>query len=297
MSHVDSPVQTSGRRPLRVRPYMVLAELPEAMSEPGGRGAGHWPLDQLIKDWNNQPESRDLMLVGGLPEGTDHTTAAKIAAVVHALCERDGHPVPAWVQSARCPVEVALVPNVDLRSPFGRQIRRTVPGGVPPSPGLLRGGGSRIDVNAIPNGGRLDATAIRRLLSSVSSHLRQAQSFNHHLMVVGGAALALMWEDRSTFDVDVLEHRFKAPPDPVTAERRTGAVDFHLDALPRRVGQRRQPRRRGRAPSSHLAQRGRCHLHPRLRPRPTGPLPKRLPYRRGSLPESAVGDETPRRTG
>ena len=71
---------------------MVLSDLPEAMAEPGGRGAGYWPLIQLIKDWNNQPESRELMLAGGLPEGTAAVTAAKIAAVVHALCERDGHP-------------------------------------------------------------------------------------------------------------------------------------------------------------------------------------------------------------
>ena len=114
--------------PLLARPYMVVGELPAAMAVPGGRGAGYWPVIQLIKDWNNQPESRESMLASGLPEGTDATAAAKIAAVVHALCQRDGHPLPEWVRSARSPVDVALVPEVDLDSPYGHRLRRNAPG-------------------------------------------------------------------------------------------------------------------------------------------------------------------------
>lgn len=107
---------------------MVVGELPAAMAVTGGRGAGYWPVVQLIKDWNDQPESRELMLAGGLPEGTGAVTAAKIAAVVHALCLRDGHPLPEWVLSARSPVDVALVPEVDLASPYGQRLRQNAPG-------------------------------------------------------------------------------------------------------------------------------------------------------------------------
>ena len=114
--------------PLLARRYSVVGELPAAMAVPGGRGAGYWPVVQLIKDWNNQPESRALMLAGGLPDSTDTITAAKIAAVVHALCQRDVHPVPQWVLSARLPVEVALVPEVDLESPYGQRVRLDAPG-------------------------------------------------------------------------------------------------------------------------------------------------------------------------
>ena len=136
MNDVDSPVHPRvgvaerQRRsaPLLDRPYMVLGDLPAAMAEPGGRGAGCWPVIQLIKDWNNQTESRELMLAGGLPEGTDAVTAAKIATVVHALCERDGHPLPAWVHSARSTSDVALVPEVDLESPHGQRLRQHAPG-------------------------------------------------------------------------------------------------------------------------------------------------------------------------
>ena len=113
--------------PLLARRYVVVGELPALMAIPG-RGAGYLPVVQLIKDWNNQPESRELMLAGGLPAGTDPTAAAKVAAVVHALCQRDAHPLPEWVPAARSPVDVALVPDVDLESPYGQRLRRDAPG-------------------------------------------------------------------------------------------------------------------------------------------------------------------------
>ncbi len=134
MNDVDSPIQerdegASGARPVLASPYMVVGEIPAALAiDSGGRGAGFWPVVQFIKDWNNQPESRALMLSDGLPEGTDATVAAKTAAVVHALCQRDGHALPTWVLSARSPVEVALVPDVDLASPYGRRLRDNAPG-------------------------------------------------------------------------------------------------------------------------------------------------------------------------
>ena len=67
----------------------MLREIPQGLAETDGRDTGYWPLIQLIKDWNIQPEARELMLAGGLPEGTDTQAAAKISVVVHALCTRD----------------------------------------------------------------------------------------------------------------------------------------------------------------------------------------------------------------
>lgn len=134
MDDMNSPVQrhadgAGGARGPLARRCMVVGEIPAAMAiDGGGRGAGYWPVVQLIKDWNNQPESRAEMLSGGLPAGTDATVAAKVAAVVHALCQRDSHPLPAWVVSARSPVDVALVPEVDLASPYGRRLRDSAPG-------------------------------------------------------------------------------------------------------------------------------------------------------------------------
>lgn len=74
---------------------------------------------------------------------------------------------------------------------------------------------------------QLDAAEIRRLLDCLSSQLREAGSAGHHLMIVGGAALALMWEDRTTHDIDVLRtDRAAAPQDPVPAGRRTPSIDL-----------------------------------------------------------------------
>ncbi len=77
----------------------------------------------------------------------------------------------------------------------------------------------------IPQDRQLDAADIEYLFDCLSSHLRKAGSTGHHLMIAGGAALALMWQDRTTHDIDVLEHRFKAPPHQ-DDQRRTAAVDF-----------------------------------------------------------------------
>lgn len=79
----------------------------------------------------------------------------------------------------------------------------------------------------VPPDPELGAADIRRLFNRLSSHLRDAGSTGHHLMIAGGAALALMWEDRTTHDIDVLEHRFRGPSHVDTdTERRTTAVDF-----------------------------------------------------------------------
>ena len=69
----------------------------------------------------------ERMLASGLPADTDAATATKVGSVVHALCVRDGHPVPPWVMQARSPVEVPLVPAADLSSPFGQRMRQSSP--------------------------------------------------------------------------------------------------------------------------------------------------------------------------
>ena len=108
------------------RRHALVRELPVVMDEPG-RGAGYLPVIQLIKDWNNEPGSRTAMIDEGPPAGTDAVTAAKIAVVVHALCDRDEHPIPDWVMRARSPQETTLVPGIDLRSWFGRRMRARAP--------------------------------------------------------------------------------------------------------------------------------------------------------------------------
>ena len=78
----------------------------------------------------------------------------------------------------------------------------------------------------IPPDQQLQAAQIQRLLDLLSSHLREAGSTGHHLMICGGAALALMWEDRTTRDIDVLTAQSQAPRGAEPAGRRTPSVDL-----------------------------------------------------------------------
>jgi hypothetical protein len=70
----------------------------------------------------------------------------------------------------------------------------------------------------------LDAVTIRSVLEDLSEKLRSAGSYNHHMMIAGGAALALRWHDRATHDVDVLDHRRRWQYQ--SGDRHTPAVDF-----------------------------------------------------------------------
>ena len=106
--------------------FVRVSDLPAALAVEG-RGAGYLPIVQFIKDWNRMPSCRDAMIADDPPAGTDAVTAAKIAAVVHALCADDGRPPPSWVLSAAAPSEVALVPSIDLASGFGRDVRAAAP--------------------------------------------------------------------------------------------------------------------------------------------------------------------------
>ena len=70
---------------------------------------------------------------------------------------------------------------------------------------------------------RFDAAVVRRLLDGLSSHLRSAGSYNHNLMIVGGAALALLWEDRLTEGVAKARHdrQGRGPPAPTRLQRKS----------------------------------------------------------------------------
>ena len=70
----------------------------------------------------------------------------------------------------------------------------------------------------------LTAGLIGELFEELSEHLKAAASYGHHMMIAGGAALALRWDDRVTRDVDVLEHRFRRTPS--DRARSATAVDF-----------------------------------------------------------------------
>jgi len=84
------------------------------------------PLVQFVMDWRRYPGQRDAVLAAPPPPGTSDLVAAKMAAVVHALCDRDDISVPEWVHQCRIEPETALF-GVPLYSGFGEVVRRRSP--------------------------------------------------------------------------------------------------------------------------------------------------------------------------
>lgn len=58
------------------------------------------PLGALIREWEWWPRDR-AEIAGQEPSGAAADDLCRIAAVVHALCDRDGVPVPGWVWKHR----------------------------------------------------------------------------------------------------------------------------------------------------------------------------------------------------
>ncbi len=91
-------------KPLAMLQRVCAAQLPAWMA---GRGHGeHVPLMMLVKEWESRPADRDRM-VAQEPQGDDEDDLCRIAAVVHALCERDGVSIPAWVWNHKSGVPIA----------------------------------------------------------------------------------------------------------------------------------------------------------------------------------------------
>ena len=78
----------------------LLAEFRDPGWEPRGK---YRSLKQFIMNWNNWPSPKDraAMLDGPPSDEMTEDEQARIAAVVHCLCERDSHPVPEWVHGKR----------------------------------------------------------------------------------------------------------------------------------------------------------------------------------------------------
>lgn len=84
------------------------------------------PLVQFVMDWRRFPDQRDMVLAEAPPSDTDAVVAAKIAAVLHALCERDGLTAPRWVHRHRLDPGIALF-GAHLHTPYGQRLRRGAP--------------------------------------------------------------------------------------------------------------------------------------------------------------------------
>ncbi len=95
------------------------------MSEPCPRGQFRVPLARFVMDWNRATDRAGIISDTPTYHG-DGIVLPAIAAVVHALANRDRVAVPAWVYKHRASQEVALFGH-RLDSPFGLWVRDNAP--------------------------------------------------------------------------------------------------------------------------------------------------------------------------
>jgi hypothetical protein len=110
---VDAPA-TWRRVPMTAAHAVVAFDVPDSRRP-------EVALVQFVKDWNRSDTTarQDLVAPPGLA-GTERAVAV-VAAVAHALLDRDGGAVPAWVSEARASEDITTC-GAPVSSPFGRRI-------------------------------------------------------------------------------------------------------------------------------------------------------------------------------
>ena len=109
------------------------AALPALMADDDQRGR-MVALRVLVKDWAQNPHERPEMIAEAprRHRWRHRFTArrfdlARIAAVVHALCDRDRIEVPAWVLKHRSPKPIPITDAISISSPYGELLRAEAP--------------------------------------------------------------------------------------------------------------------------------------------------------------------------
>ena len=115
------------------RPVLRAVDLPALLARDVGRGR-IVALRELVKRWACDPEQRPVMIAQAPKRYRfyDRFTArrwdlARVAAVVHALCDRDAVPVPGWVWRHRCRHPIGVVASLDPSSKWGRAVLADAP--------------------------------------------------------------------------------------------------------------------------------------------------------------------------
>ena len=78
------------------------------MADPCPRGR-ILPINQFVKDWFSPLADRAHMIADPLPSHSAAEDAARIATVVHALCDQQGLRIPRWVYDHRLEKDEMLV--------------------------------------------------------------------------------------------------------------------------------------------------------------------------------------------
>ena len=108
------------------RPALCASDLPAHLAA-GDRRGGVVALRELVKRWACFPQQRPMMVARAPRRHRWHDRftsrrhdLARISAVVHALCDRDGVAVPGWVYKHRSRRPIGVVASLDPATEWGR---------------------------------------------------------------------------------------------------------------------------------------------------------------------------------
>ena len=96
------------------------------MEAPDRRGPFVVPISQFVVDWNWCDRPARLIHDPPVYEGSDPLLLPSIAAVVHALADRDSIRLPDWVLEYRAPEDVILFGG-HMDTPLGGWVRQHAP--------------------------------------------------------------------------------------------------------------------------------------------------------------------------
>ena len=115
-------------------PNLTADQLPRWMADDDKRGRVV-ELRELCKQWAHADHAHRAAMVSTTPRRyrwwhrftARRHDLARIAAVVHALCDRDGVDVPDWVWEHRSGRPIGLVASLDPETRWGRSVLADAP--------------------------------------------------------------------------------------------------------------------------------------------------------------------------
>ena len=128
---VTATAQASVTAPDRL---LRACDLPALIADDDGRGRVV-AIGQFVKDWAASDRQRRCSMIADPPRhhrirhrfGARRFDLARIAAVVDALCERDGIQAPPWVGAHRARRPVSLTKSRLDHSPWNDWVRSVAP--------------------------------------------------------------------------------------------------------------------------------------------------------------------------